>query len=273
MARAAFRRPDGRDGSYTQWLAEVSARWNVLSTAERHASRTAAAGRLGAAIRAQADGPTVMNIYDEIGYFGVWPADVADALSGIRGNLEVHVNSPGGSVFDGLTIYNSLREHRGDVNVIVDGLAASAASFIAMAASPGQLEIQPNGTMMIHKAWGGCMGVDDDMRATADVLTDQTANIASIYAARGGRTAAEYLDLMAAETWAVGQKAVDLGLADSVRRTSAAEATPLPVAASVPWQVTILNGPDERPDDHDTSVHAAMPAWLTALTAKEAASQ
>jgi ATP-dependent Clp endopeptidase proteolytic subunit ClpP len=273
MARAVFRRPDGRDGSYMQWLAEVSARWNVLSTAEQHVSRTAAAERLGAAIRAQADGPTLMHLYDEIGYFGVWPADVADALAGIKGDVEVHLNSPGGSVFDGLTIYNALKEHRGDVNVVIDGLAASAASFVAMAASPGRLEIQPNGTVMIHEAWGGCVGPEADMRATADVLAEQTANIASIYAQRGGRSAAEYLDLMAAETWAVGQKAVNLGLADSVRQKSAAADDAAPVAASLPWQVTILNAEPPAPADPETIDHAAPPAWLTALTAKEAARQ
>ena len=140
--RAKFAHPDGRDGSYMQWLAEVSARWNVLSAAEQRASRTAAFERLGATIRAQADGPTLMHLYDEIGYFGVWPADVADALAGIKGDLEVHLNSPGGSVFDGLAIYAALKDHPGDVSVVVDGLAASAASFVAMAAAPGRLEIR-----------------------------------------------------------------------------------------------------------------------------------
>jgi hypothetical protein len=147
-------------------------------------------------------------------------------------------------VFDGLAIYAALKEHSGQVGVVVDGLAASAASFIAMAAAPGRLEMQPNGTMMIHDAWGACVGGEADMRATADVLGQQTGNIASIYAERGGRTEAEYRELMAAETWAVGQKAVDLGLADRVRRPASGGTPPaaaaVPVAASSPWQVTIL---------------------------------
>lgn len=236
-------RPDGRGGSYRDWLAEVSARWQALSLAEQTASRDAAIARLAARIQASADGPSVMHLYDEIGYFGVWPADVAAALSDIKGDVEVRLNSPGGSVFDGITIYNTLKDHPGQVGVVVDGLAASAASFVAMAADPGKLEIQPNGTVMIHKAWGACVGDDADMLATASVLVQQTANIADIYAGRGGRTAAEYLELMAAETWAVGQEAVDLGLADRVRDAKAGGgAAALQVAASVPWSVTIRAG-------------------------------
>jgi ATP-dependent Clp endopeptidase proteolytic subunit ClpP len=241
VSRAAFARPDGRSGSYRDWLAEVAARWQALSLAEQTATRDAAIARLAGRIQAAADGPTLLHLYDEIGYFGVWPADVVAALSDIKGDVEVRLNSPGGSVFDGLAIYAALKEHSGSVGVVVDGLAASAASFIAMAAAPGRLEVQPNGTLMIHDAWGACVGGEADMRATADVLGQQTANIASIYAERGGRTAAEYRELMAAETWAVGQEAVDLGLADRVRQAPAKGSEPaaLPVAAAVPWSVTI----------------------------------
>lgn len=246
MSKATLRRPDGRPGTYGQWLGEVAARWQSLSVAEQHASRDAAASRLGAGIRAQADGgPSLLHIYDEIGFFGVWAADVADALNGIKGDVEVHLNSPGGSIFDGTAIYNSLLAHPGQVGVVVDGLAASAASFIAQAASPGRLEMTENGTMMIHEAWGGCVGPAGDMRAMADALDQQTDNIASIYARRGGQTAAEYRGLMAAETWMVGQEAVDLGLADRVRVVAAKGGdapAALPVAASVPWQVNITTG-------------------------------
>lgn len=278
MSRAKFTRPDGRTGTYGQWLAEVAAKWQALSQSEQHASRDAAVARLGEGIRAQADGPSLLHLYDEIGFFGVWPADVTDALSGIKGDVEVHVNSPGGSVFDGVTIYNTLKEHPGKVGVVIDGLAASAASFVAMAADPGQLEVTPNGTVMIHEAWGGCVGPAADMRAAADVLEQQTANIASIYAERGARTAAEYRDLMAAETWAVGQEAVDLGLADKIRDPKAGGgAGALAVAAAVPWSVTITAAPPgeavsrARPRTGKAKDRAGMPAWLADLTAKEAA--
>jgi ATP-dependent protease ClpP protease subunit len=267
VSTAKFRRPDGRDGTYGQWAAEVSAKWNALPAAEQQASRAAAAARLAAQIRAQDTGPALMHIYDEIGWFGVWPADVVEALNTIKGDVEVHLNSPGGNVFDGLAIYASLMDHPGQVSVVVDGLAASAASFIAQAAAPGKLQMTPNGTMMIHDAWGLCAGNAAEMAEMAALLEETSDNIASIYAGRGGLTVPEYRDLMKAETWMVGQKAVDLRLADSVRRPADSAPPPaVPAAASgMPWQVTIMNAaPPPAPGASDP---AGMPAWLTALTA------
>lgn len=251
MGTAKFRRPDGRDGTYGQWLAEVSAKWNALSPAEQSASRDAASARLTSRIQAQAGAPTLMHIYDEIGWFGVWPADVVDALSGIRGDVEVHMHSPGGNVFDGLAIYENLKQHSGSVSVVVDGLAASAASFIAMAAAPGKLQVTDNSSVMVHDAWGLCQGNATDMAEMASLLEESSDNIASIYAERGGRTAAEYRALMKAETWATGQKAVDLGLADSVRKRAASAPAAMAFApsASVPWQVTILAADKYDADD------------------------
>jgi ATP-dependent Clp endopeptidase proteolytic subunit ClpP len=238
VVRAKFTRPDGRDGTYGQWTAEIAAKWSALPASEQAASRAAAAVRLAEQIRAQADGgPTLMHIYDEIGYFGVWPADVVSALGGISGDVEVHLNSPGGNVFDGMAIYAALREHPGDIGVVVDGLAASAASFIAMAASPGKLAMTPNGTMMVHEAWGVCMGNAADMEDAAARLEQASANIASVYAERGGRTAAECRDLMRAETWLVGQEAVDAGLADTIRKPG--KSVPASALAALPWNVTI----------------------------------
>ena len=300
-----FRRPDGREGTFGEWAAERAAMWNALSAAEKTASRDAAAARLASQVKAEADGPALMHLYDEIGWFGVWPADVVEALGGIKGDVEVHLNSPGGNVFDGLAIYAALKEHKGQVGVVVDGLAASAASFIAMAAAPGKLEVAPNGTVMIHDAWGICVGDARDMADTAAILEQQSQNIASIYASRGGKTAPEYRDLMRAETWAVGQEAVDLRLADGVRKAPAADAGPPPAPApAAMWQVTILAAaaPDgcceqcgadcrcmtaqdrarhlkERQaamgsGSGNTSDRAGMPAWLAkALTAKEAANR
>jgi ATP-dependent Clp endopeptidase proteolytic subunit ClpP len=244
VSRAKFTRPDGRDGTYGQWLAETQAKWSVLPASEQAASRAAAAVRLAEQIRAQADdGPTLMYIYDEIGYFGVWPADVVSALGGISGDVEVHLNSPGGNVFDGMAIYATLNDRRGDVGVVVDGLAASAASFIAMAASPGKLAMTPNGTMMVHEAWGACLGNAADMQDAAQRLEQASANIASVYAERGGRTAAECRDLMRAETWLVGQEAVDAGLADAIRKPGKGAAPAAALAAALPWNVTIQAGP------------------------------
>lgn len=267
MGTAKFRRPDGRDGTYGQWLAEISAKWNALSPAEQLASRDAAAARLTSRIKAQArGGPTLMHIYDEIGWFGVWPADVVDVLSDIKGDVEVHMHSPGGNVFDGLAIYENLKQHSGDVSVVVDGLAASAASFIAMAAAPGKLQVTENSTVMVHDAWGACVGGATDMAEMASLLEESNDNIASIYAGRGRRSAAEYRALMKAETWATGQKAVDLGLADSVRKhtADAPPAMAFTPSASVPWQVTILADAQEPPGAENHTNHID-PRALAAL--------
>ena len=161
--------------------------------------------------------PARMSIFDEIGLWGVTAADFAADLARVRGDVELHLNSPGGDVFDGIAILNALREHPGRVTVVVDGLAASSASFIAMAASPGCLEVAANASMMIHDAWGMTIGNAADMRQMADLLDAQSANIAAIYAARSGRTPEEHRAAMAAESWYIGQQAVDAGLADRVR--------------------------------------------------------
>lgn len=268
MSKATFTRPDGRAGTYGEWAAEMSAKWRALSATEQAESRALAAGRLAARVRAEGAGPAQMHLYDEIGWFGVHPADVVSSLAGIKGDVEVHLNSPGGDVFDGMAIYAALRDHPGKVSVVVDGLAASAASFIAMAADPGPLAMTPNGTMMIHDAWGGCVGPASDMAAMAELLDRTSDNIAAIYASRGGRTAPEYRDLMKAETWAVGQEAVNLGLADSVRGgdgSDGGQAGPVTVTAS--WQVTIQAAPEPAAgprnaavDDSDWDGPAAMSA-------------
>src|SRR5690606_17172782 len=84
-------------------------------------------------VRAQADGATELLIYDEIGFWGINASDFAGVMAKVSGPLHVRVNSPGGDVFDGIAIYNMLADYPGEVTVIVDGLAASAASFIAQA--------------------------------------------------------------------------------------------------------------------------------------------
>lgn len=162
------------------------------------------------------DGATRIDIYDEIGYWGVMAADFAADLRKVRGDLDLHINSPGGDVFDGLTIYNALLQHRGDVAVSIDGLAASAASFIAQAARKGKLKIAKTATMMIHNGMGMVIGDASDMRKMAEVLDEQTQNIAGIYADRTGKPVEYWLGLMNAETWLLGQKAVDCGLADAL---------------------------------------------------------
>jgi ATP-dependent Clp endopeptidase proteolytic subunit ClpP len=163
-------------------------------------------------------GPTMVSIYDEIGFFGVSAADFMAEVSQIPGDIELHLNSPGGDVFDGIAIYNQLKaaQARGTVSIIVDGLAASAASFIAMAASPGALEMCPNARMMIHDGFGMAIGNAADMREMADLLDDASDNIASMYAERTGKPAAYWRAKMQTETWYSPDQAAADGLIDGI---------------------------------------------------------
>jgi ATP-dependent protease ClpP protease subunit len=162
-----------------------------------------------------ASGPTKVFIYDEIGYFGVGAGDFVHDLNEVDGALEVHINSPGGEVWDGITIYNTLRG-RNDVTVSIDGLAASAASFIAMGASPGKLVIAETAEMMIHGAHSMAIGNAEDLRDLADRLDRASKKIAGIYATRTGKSVEYWLEAMKAETWYTGTEAVDAGLADGL---------------------------------------------------------
>lgn len=165
--------------------------------------------------------PARLYIYGEIGPWGVRAKDVLQVLSELTGPVEVHINSMGGSVFEGLAIYQALREYAHNVTVVVDGLAASAASFIMLAGNT--IEVGLAAHVMIHEASAVCMGTAAEMRATAEMLTKCTKSIASLYAKRSGTPADEWLTAMAAETWYVGQEAIDAGLADAIRGDDATE--------------------------------------------------
>lgn len=165
-------------------------------------------------IEAKAGEPTSVYIYDEVGYFGVTAADFVKEVSSIGNAIELHVNSPGGDVFDGIAIYNVLKNHPHGVTTYVDGLAASAASFIAMAG--GQVVIERNAQMMIHEAHGLCIGNAADARELADLLDKSSDNIADIYAQKAGGIVEDWRAAMRAETWYSAQEAVDAGLADRV---------------------------------------------------------
>lgn len=159
----------------------------------------------------------VVRIYDYIDPWGVTAEGFAAELDQVTASkIEVQINSPGGSVWDGIAIFNTLRAHPAHITTRVDGMAASAASVIVQA---GDHRVMMHaGQMMIHDAWGMFVGSAEEMRAFADVLDQQSEIIAGIYATRaaGDRTAAEFRDLMLAETWLTDQAAVDMGLADEV---------------------------------------------------------
>jgi len=159
-------------------------------------------------------------IYSEISASKFWgdettPKDFKDELDGLGdvGTLNIYINSPGGDVFAGNSIYNMLKRHKAQKVVYIDGLAASIASVIAMA---GDKIIMPKNSMiMIHKAWAGIMGNSADMIKMADTLKQIDVSIASAYE-RTGLSNEKIVDLMENETWMTAEEAVEYGFADEV---------------------------------------------------------
>lgn len=164
-------------------------------------------------------------VYDGIGgWFGVEASELVrdvQALDVTRINL--FVNSPGGDVFDAIAIANALRRHKAKVVATVDGLAASAASFLIQAAD--EIVMGKGSELMIHEASGGVMGNSQDMTEMAAVLDQVSNTIAELYADRAGESTDFWRDAMRAETWYSSKEAVDAGLADRVDGTTKAENT------------------------------------------------
>ena len=175
-------------------------------------------------IRATAKGAE-LSIHDEIGAYGVSARDFIAELGKLPGDaaLTLRLNSPGGSVFDAVAIYNALRRHAGPVTVSIDGIAASAASYIAMA---GDSVVMPeNAFLMIHDPSGLVMGTAGDMRAMAEALDKIAGALVKGYAAKSGKAEDDIAQLMAAETWFTAAEAVEAGFADTL-------AEPVKIAAS-----------------------------------------
>jgi ATP-dependent protease ClpP protease subunit len=156
-------------------------------------------------------------LYDEIGgWWGITAQDFVDELRAVTASkIRLRINSPGGDVFDGLAIYQALLSHPARVEVQVDGLAASAASFVAQAGD--EVSIGTSAMIMIHDAWGVSIGDARDMRETADLLDKISDSIAAVYAQRAGNGDTQaWRERMLAETWYTGAEAIDAGLADTV---------------------------------------------------------
>lgn len=178
--------------------------------------------------------PARIDIDDEIGWSwfgdGITATWLNQQLAGLQApSVELHINSPGGDVFDGIAILNALRSYDKPIDVIVDGIAASAASFIAQAGDT--VTMMPNSQMMIHDAAGFCMGNSADMEEMSALLDKQSANIADVYAMRSGVDADQWRTAMKAETWYTADEAVEAGLADKVGAVQRGDKRPDPVEA------------------------------------------
>jgi len=132
-------------------------------------------------------------------------------------SLTVRINSPGGDVFDGFAMHNQLVGVEYDVKVVIEGIAASAASVVAMAGDT--VSMYETSTLMIHDAWMHIMGNEQDLRDAADVLGKLDSQIAETYAARSSQTVTELRELMNKDTYITASEAVEMGLADDIVTT------------------------------------------------------
>lgn len=189
----------------------------------------------------------------------VTPKMFRDELAQHSGNLTVRINSPGGDVSAGVSIYNMLNEHDGVVTVKVDGIAASIASLISMAGD--KIVMLPGSMMMVHLPWTIAAGNSEDMEQAIDMLKKTGESMIPIYAARTGLSEERVEELLKAETWMTAQDAVDLGFADEAveAKTSLADAMAKisemtsSMQAAVMQPVMSLKAKAEVEDDTDTT--------------------
>ncbi|MBE2898090.1 ATP-dependent Clp protease proteolytic subunit [Pasteurellaceae bacterium 20609_3] len=177
-------------------------------------------------INAKANASAEITLYDEIGDWGVTAKEFRDDLKALGEvqNIDLHIHSPGGDVFDGMAIYNLLKNHSAKKTVYIDGLAASMASVIAMA---GDTVIMPENTMMmIHKPWGIQGGDANDLRKYADLLDTVENTLTTAYVSKTGKSAEELAEMLSAETWLTARECVEHGFADQL-------AEPMSVMASL----------------------------------------
>jgi ATP-dependent Clp protease protease subunit len=207
-------------------------------------------------------------LYDEIGMFGITAKEFKTRLDGIKAKtINLRVNSPGGDVFDGLAIYNALREHPAKVITHVDGVAASISSVIAMAGD--EVRMAENAFLMVHNPWSLVMGSAADLRKEADLLDKVGGSLVMAYVEKTGMSAEQVQSLMDAETWFTAEEADVAGFVDSViqpedKKTTKAEFD-LSIYAHVPDALTASG--------HDPTIRelerALRDAGLSQIAAKQ----
>lgn len=160
-------------------------------------------------------------LYGELSDYSWWGDEVTpkqfkedlDALGDIS-TLKVFINSPGGDVFAGSAIYSMLKRHQAKVEVYIDGLAASAASIVAMA---GNTIVMPiNAMIMVHNPWTFAAGNANDLREMADTLDKISESMIAVYQERTGLGREKIIELLDAETWMTAEEAIEQGFADEI---------------------------------------------------------
>lgn len=220
--------------------------------------------------KAANDDAVEVSIYDEIGGWGVSAAAfVADIKAINARTINLRLNTPGGSITEGTAIYNALREHPARVVAHVDGLAASAGSFIAMSAD--EVRMADNAYLMIHNGSCGVMGGAEEHRRYADLLDKMNDNIAGMYEKKTGKPRDHWRALMDAETWFTAEEAKAEGLADAVYAAEPKKDAPAKAAECVKFYNKIPDGarvllgltqPTNTPAPEDSPCGDPPPAQL-----------
>lgn len=194
-------------------------------------------------------------LYDEIGWFGVEAEQFVKDVNAITAKtIHVRLNSPGGSVFDGMAIYNTLKQHKSKVVAHIDGLAASITSVIAMAAD--EVRASEESYLMIHEPWSIVLGGAEDMRHEADLLDKVGGTISATYQRKSGKEADEIAGMMKAETWFTGAEALEAGFVDvleEIGEDAKAKASPILFDLSV-----FANTPDTLMGDRQPPTERGM---------------
>lgn len=197
-----------------------------------------------------------ISIHDEIGYWGVTAKEFIDAFRAIPENAQItlSVHSPGGEVFDALAIYNVLKAASHRITARIEGLAASAASLIVMAA--GKIVMPQNSYMMIHNPVTIAWGEVSDLREAADLLERFENTLVNIYVQRTGVDESEVRSMLAEETWMDGSEAVSKGfaseLAEPIKMAACASPDALRAFKALPQALQSIGKPEAAPQ--------AMPA-------------
>jgi ATP-dependent protease ClpP protease subunit len=197
----------------------------------------------------QSDGTLELLIYEELGENwwtggGITAKTVKDQIdqAGNYSKIVIRINSPGGDAFEGIAIYNVVRAQKKPVEVRVDGIAASAASIVAMAGD--EIVMGPNAMMMIHNAWGMAVGNAADMRQMAGALDKISGAIAQTYVTKTQKTIADIQSMMDAETWLTAQECVQDGFATHIVSDKPGDAAALAMARRFKNLRGLKNVPD-----------------------------
>jgi ATP-dependent protease ClpP protease subunit len=240
----------------------------VLADADRLTRRpwpVSARGDGRVVIRAAVDDVADVYLYAGIGgFYGVTAEQFVAGVRAVNGApLRVHINSPGGDAFDGLAMYNVLRSYPAPVETIVEGLAASAASVVAMAGNPARMARAS--FLMVHEPWGAVMGTADDFVDMAAVLERMSGVLADVYADKTGASRKRVREWMHAETWFTPDEAETAKLIDGIfdpptdNAVAAAHRFDLSAYRNTPASLRVASGPPA--EDRDAAL-AAQRAWI-----------